>query len=335
LLVRDDPSSAADPVLATRLHDVAKVIAGRLAVAVVDLGAEDPVRFALVRAAADTLFEIGSITKGLTGMALADAVSEGRLSLDTRVGDVVPTSEGTDLASVTLLELATHTSGLPRMPAGGMGPTWAFPLTLLGRNPYRHAPMSVIELASRQRLEGRGHRRYSNLGGAVAGEVVATAMATRYPTLLAERIFGPVGMKASAVSSDAQCAPWGRSSLGLPREPWVIRGYAPAGGVVSTIDDMARLATGLLDGSAPGLAATYPIEGIPTDIPNRRTALFWIIDDPPSQTPTITWHNGGTGGYSSFLALMPEAGRAVIALQSVAGRSQRLRRIALDLATGK
>jgi CubicO group peptidase (beta-lactamase class C family) len=95
---------------------------------------------------------------------------------------------------------------------------------------------------------------------------------------------------------------------------------------------MVRLISALLDGSAPGLAALNPIKEIQTDRPNRMTGLCWIIDGPPDQIPAITWHNGGTGGYSSFLALMPDTGRAVVALQSVAGRSQRLQRIALEMA---
>jgi CubicO group peptidase (beta-lactamase class C family) len=193
--------------------------------------------------------------------------------------------------------------------------------------------MSVVPLASRQRLHGRGQRRYSNLGGAVLGEVVATALSTDYPSLLSERLLVSLGMEETAVSVEGRCAPRGRSSMGLPRQPWAIRGYAPAGGVFSTIGDMVRLAEALLSGSAPGLAALTPIEGVKTDRPNRRTGLFWIVDGPPDQNPAITWHNGGTGGYSSFLALIPESRRVVIALQSVAGRSQRLQRIALDLAT--
>lgn len=245
---------------------------------------------------------------------------------------VAPTTEGSDLATVTLLELATHTSGLPRMPGKRAGAFRALPYALLGQNPYRGAPMSVIDLTATQTLDGRGQRRYSNIGGAVLGELLATALSTDYPSLLTKRVLLPLGMEATAVSAKRHHAPWGRSSLGLPREPWALRGYAPAGGVFSTIEDMVRLASGLLDGSAPGLASIHPIEGVQTDRPSRRTGLFWILDGPPDQVPAITWHNGGTGGYSSILALIPDAGRAVIALQSVAARGQRLQRIALDLA---
>ncbi len=327
----DSIPAQGDLQLLAKLHDVAGHVAGRFAVAVVNVEPEPHVRLALIRSSADTVFEIGSITKALTGMLLDEIVQEGRLSLDASVGDIAPATEGTELASVTLRELATHTSGLPRMPVGLAGGVSALPFALVGGNPYRSAPLSVIDVAARQPLDGRGQRRYSNLGGALVGDLLAGALSAEYPRLLAERILLPLGMESTGVSAKGHVAPWGRSSAGLPREPWILRGYASAGGLFSTIGDMARLASGLLDGSAPGLAAIHPIEGVKTDRPNRRTGLFWITDGPPNQVPAITWHNGGTGGYSSFLALIPDAGRAVIALQSVGGRSERLQRIALGL----
>jgi CubicO group peptidase (beta-lactamase class C family) len=264
-------------------------------------------------------------------MMLAESAAAGRVALDTCLGEVVPTVVGSDLSTVTLLELATHTSGLPRMPLTGGGPFRAFPYVVLGLNPYRNSPTSVIELASRQVLHGRGQRRYSNIGGAVLGEALAAVAATDYASLLADQILNPLAMRATAVSVKGHVAPWGRSSMGLPREPWILRGYAPAGGVISTLDDLVRLAVALVDGSAPGATALLPIEGVRTDLPHRRTGLSWIIDGLPDQDPSITWHNGGTGGYSSFIALLPASGRAVIAMQSVAGRSHRLARIALEL----
>jgi CubicO group peptidase (beta-lactamase class C family) len=331
--VADEPSSGGDPDLLGRLHQLVGVVSGRLAVAVVESQSPSPVRLALVRASPDTPFEIGSITKGLTGMLLADAVGCDHLRLDTPVADIVPETEGSDLASVTLLELATHTSGLPRLPKRGTDVPRALAFAFLGRNPYRGGPASVIDLAARQPLRGRGGRRYSNLGGALLGELVATAASTDYPTLLSGRILSPLGMHGTWVSTKWQCAPWGRSPLGLPREPWVLGGYTPAGGLVSTVEDLVPLARALLDGSAPGSAAVQPLPGVTTDRPDRRTGLCWIVDGPTGPAPAITWHNGGTGGYSAFLGLLPDLGRAVIALQSVAGRSQRLQRIALEVGS--
>ncbi len=331
--VPDDPSNLSDPALLARLHEVAGTITGRAALAVVDRESEPQVRLALVRASADTAFEIGSISKALTGMLLAEDLRSGGIALETPLGEISPAIDESELASVTLLELATHTSGLPKMPHGWGAAIDALPYAIFGRNPYRGSPDSVIAIAARQPLRSRGRRNYSNIGGAVLGEALATFHSTDYSSLLTEQILVPLEMSATSVSVEGHTAPWGRASFGLPREPWVLGSYAPAGGLLSTIGDMVRLATALLQGSAPGMAALDPIDGVRTDRPHRQTGLFWIIDGPPDQIPSITWHNGGTGGYSSFIAIMPDIGRAVVGLQSVAGRSRRLQRMALALAS--
>jgi len=325
-------SSRSDPDLLARLRDLAPGGSRSIAAAVIDMDPEPRTRLALVDASASRRFEIGSITKALTGMLLADAVGRGELSLDTRVGRIVPTCAGTELGSVSLKELATHTSGLPRLPhdIGTLLP--ALPFVVAGLNPYRGVtPATLFDLAARQRLRGRGRRQYSNLGGAVLGQVLAVATATDYPSLLKERILRPTGLTATAVASQGDCAPRGRSSSGLPRQPWIMDGYAPAGGVYSTIEDMARLATALLGGAAPGIASMTPIDGVATDRPNRRSGLFWIIDEAPETDDAIIWHNGGTGGYSSLFALLPHSRRGVIVLENVAGRSPHLQRIAVGL----
>jgi len=174
---------------------------------------------------------------------------------------------------------------------------------------------------------------YSNLGGALLGQLLAIADSVDYLSLVSEHVFRPLGMASSAVASTGRHAPWGRSSLGIPRQPWVMGGYSPAGGVLSTIADMARLACALLDGSAPGVESLAPIDGVTADRPNRRSGLFWIIDEPQGEQPVTIWHNGGTGGYSSILVLIPSTRRAVVVLEGRAGGAARLKRIADQLAT--
>jgi len=323
-----------DPELVTSLDDLAGHRANRIAVAVVDLDPAPHADLALINADATTQFEIGSITKPLTGMLLADAVTYGKLSLDTEVGDIVPSSQRTALGTVTLLELATHTSGLPRMPQTQGIVLRALPYLFFGLNPYRGTmPATVIRLAERQHLHGRGQVRYSNLGGALLGQLLAVAESTQYPSLVSDRILRPLGITSSAVATKEDHAGWGRSSLGLPRQPWVMGGYAPAGGVFSTIGDMARLACALLDGTAPGVESLDPVDGVAGGRPNRRSGLFWIIDEPPGEGRTTIWHNGGTGGYSSILVLIPSTRRAVVILEGRAGGAARLKRIADQLAT--
>jgi len=303
----------------------------RVAAALVDLGASPNTDFAFIDAEPTTSFEIGSITKGLTGMALADAIERGEISLDTTISTLLPDSEGTGFGSISLKELCTHTSGLPRLPRSLLTLFRAERFLLLGSDPYRGTTAAgILKAAARQRLWHRGQRRYSNLGGAVLGQLLALRTGTDYGCLLSERIFLPLQMTSSAVASPQGCALPGWSSTGRRRSPWVMGGYAPAGGVVSTISDMARLAVALLDGSAPGIRSLTPLDGVDTGTPNRATGMFWVIDSVPGTNRMMIWHNGQTGGYSSFLGLLPQTGRAVIVLASVA-RAREQQRIGLGL----
>lgn len=162
------PSPASDPGLLARLHWVAPIVAGRCAIALVDLETAGPARFALVRASPDTPFEIGSISKALSGMLLADGLPDGCWSLDTRVGRILPAIGGSELGSVSLL--AGHAHLRPSENAAGWkAAVDAMPYALFGRNPYRGSPATVVGLAARQPLRARGHRRYSNPRGLCSG----------------------------------------------------------------------------------------------------------------------------------------------------------------------
>jgi CubicO group peptidase (beta-lactamase class C family) len=298
------------------------------AAALVDLNASPNTRFALIDAVPETRFEVGSITKGLTGMLLADAIDRGEVSLDTTIGDLRPGDAETQFGSISLKELCTHTSGLPRMPRGLFTFVRGARFLLLGTHPYRRTTASgVLKVAARQRLSDRGQFRYSNLGGAVLGQLLALGAGADYAILMTERIFTPLAMTASVVAGPQHTAPPGWSSIGLRRPPWTTKGgFAPAGGVISTPRDMARLAVGLLDGSAPGSSSLTPIEDVATAGRNRASGMFWGIQlDPGSSNRRLIMHNGQTGGYSSFLGLAPHSGRAMIVLANVSRASDQQR----------
>ncbi len=314
------PRVVVDPGLSRMLADVRGVEAGGVAAAVVELGAAPVARLALAGdAAVERVFEVGSVTKALTGMLLAEAIGRGELGLDTCVAAIVPERRATAFGSVTMRELCTHTSGLPRLPHTISAALRGARFALLGRDPYRGISADdVLRVAARQALGTRGRYAYSNLGGAVAGQLLATAARSGYADLLRTRIFQPLGMESSAVSSRDRTATAGHSAAGRRPEPWIMDGYAPAGGVISTIGDMTRLACGLLDGSAPGSGALTALDHAPGPAAGTATGMFWIIDARAGGDRPLVWHNGQTGGYASFLGLQPNAGRAVIVLASVA-----------------
>jgi CubicO group peptidase (beta-lactamase class C family) len=350
-----------DPGLVEQLVGLRGRLTRTIAAAVVDLDGEPSGRWAHVttnkprtvtspevKVDADPRFELGSVTKSLTGMLLADAVGRGELTLETTAGEILAARpelyERTQgpLHTITLRELCTHTSGLPRLPrtAGTTGRIVRY--ALLGMDPYRgQSAERVIALAAGQTLQHRGGYRYSNLGGAVAGQLLAIAASSEYSVLLRERIFGPLRMTSSTVAVKGGTAARGRTRSGLGRQPWVLDGYAPAGGVTSTIEDVTRLTAALVDGTAPGIESLQALDDVAPSAPGREAGMFWIIEplkphdrEPGGATPTagtvLTWHNGATGGYSAFLGIA-RAERRGVAVLADTGHGPEQRAIALQL----
>ncbi|GAB7190431.1 hypothetical protein NUM3379_11370 [Kineococcus sp. NUM-3379] len=260
---------------------------------------------------ATTPQEIGSVTKSLTGMLLADAVRRGEVTPATTLGEIHPDEDlPPELARTTLEELASHRSGLPRLDEATLA------RGLLARytrgNPYAgHTPASLLDAAAGTRLRGqRGEYAYSNLGSALLGWALARRAGTDYPQLLRTRITGPLGMEATTATP--QPLPAGRahqlSAQGLPADPWLSAGSAPAGtGVWSTAEDLGRLARAVAAGSAPGQDAVGARH--PTDQQEMRTGWGWYTARLGDRE--VLLNNGTVGGAASSVAVDLASGRSV------------------------
>ena len=258
-------------------------------------------------------FEIGSVTKGLTGLLLADAVERGEVSLTTTLGELFDLGDA-PARSVTLASLATQSSGLPALPRSlAWRGTWDY---VRGRNPYREQGEDAVVGELRSARVGRAAPRYSNFGFATLGLALAAATGKTYPELVRSRIFTPLKMTDSYTPTSPDELPsgalQGHSARGAERDAWTMTGYAAAGAVRSTTRDMARLVVALLNGSAPGIAALEPRQDFSRD---ARIGLAWITTTEPSGRE-LTWHNGMTGGFSSILMLDRAAGRGAVVLNA-------------------
>lgn len=310
-LTADTATDTGDPALAARVHEAFGQGRGYRGVAVAIIEADGAATFAGVgdsgdpgRPAVDesTRFEIGSVTKGLTGMLVAEQVRRGEASLDDRIG------------GATLAELTTHRSGLPRLPPSAIA-SGAFS-GLSGGNPYRGDAAQVLALARDQDPVGGAEPAYSNLGAAAAGNLVADRAGIPYPELLRQRVLEPLGMDATTVASSEAGLPDDRArgtrASGAERAPWIAEGWAPAGiGPWSTTSDLARLVGALADGSAPGASAAEPVTAYAGE---QKIGQFWITSEESGRQ--VTWHNGGTGGFSSFVGFERDTGRAVVVLSN-------------------
>lgn len=284
----------------------------RLAVALVD---RDAIRFAGLGTDEHETFEVGSISKALTGLLLADSVERGEVRLDQAVGELLPLGDA-PVGQVTLEELASHRSGLPRVASSLRPQVRGVLARFTGADPYPYTVDQVLDHARSAGIDGRGDARYSNLGGALLGQALARAARMDYTRLLTDRLLRPTGMVATRLpTTEADAAPKGFSTGGRQEDQWLARGYAPAGGAVSTAGDLAGLARRLLtapEGLASALEPRHEYDG------GDRIGMHWITSPLPGTDRSMVWHNGGTGGYRSFIALDRDRGRAVVVLSDVA-----------------
>lgn len=275
---------------------------GIAAVAAFD-GGGGPAIASTGRSATTELFELGSVTKTITATALAQKVIDGHLSLDTKVGEILGSKSGR-AAESTLFQLATHTSGFPKLAPNAMRlPFWP-------RDPYRFYDerrlwrgLADIELVD------QGEFRYSNVGYALLGVYLARAEKVPIAELLTETVMKPAGM------ATARCQPCTSRGLIRGHGHWLTAGrrwHQPvpgAGGLDGSIEDLAawtsanRTPDSTSLGDAVRLAQRTHHEEEKVSI-----GLGWV------KTGETIWHNGGTGGFSSFVGI--GEGRAICALAS-------------------
>ncbi|WP_165069639.1 serine hydrolase domain-containing protein [Marisediminicola senii] len=280
----------------------------RLSVAVIDGGTVRTAHFGAMDA---TEYEIGSVTKTITGSLLADAIERGEVRADTPLGDLLDLGTS-PAASITLDELATHSSGLPRLPMSLGMIVSAIVSQYRASDPYG-ATIAELEQSARDTELGEREFVYSNFGFALLGQALAEAAGTDYATLAEERVLGPLGMAHSYVPTTPaglrDDAPTGYSVAGRPADAWTLGADAPAGSARSTLADMIAYTIAQRDGAAPGSAATEPMAPAGE---SGEVGYAWLTTD------GVTWHNGGTGGFTSWVGFDRESDRAVVVLNGTA-----------------
>jgi CubicO group peptidase (beta-lactamase class C family) len=294
----DDPTGYRGLAVAFVTHDSVRV-AG-----LGDDGAGRPV-------SADTLFEIGSIGKPLTGMLLADQVRAGTVRPDEPLRDLLPTVDfdDPDTAAKTAEELASHRSGLPNVRiTGPVRGAYMAMSSLGGTDPYAGADTDWLlsTVGGAEAPSGAQEVGYSNYGMSVLGHALAERAGVPYPELLQRRVLGPLGMTDTA---HAQPSPRTRgfTAGGRAVDPWRATGYAPAGlGAWSTAADLAKLVSATMAGTAPGAEAADPRFDAGG---GERIGYGWF-----TEPDGVTWHNGGTGGFSAYAGFNRAAGQGVVVL---------------------
>jgi D-alanyl-D-alanine-carboxypeptidase/D-alanyl-D-alanine-endopeptidase len=281
-----------------------------------------------------TLFEIGSITKTFTGVLLAEAVRRGEVKLDDPLTKHLPADIPFNAHKndpPTLLQCATHRSGLPVQP----------PLIgLIARtpaNPYAGFTRAKLaaSLAETHSAKPGAKFVYSNLATGLLGHaLVNAAHADSFEELVRERVCRPLRLRdmttAPTGEQRARLAA-GHNRHGQPTDPWDFATLEACGGMRSTANDLLKYAAANLgETDTPLKDSLLAAQKSRQDGgEGRATGLFWVRETVWGKA--AVWHNGGTGGYRSMLLLIPKEKLAVVALCN-ADLEGAMDRIAFDVA---
>ena len=263
----------------------------------------------------DTVYEIGSITKTFTGMLLAQAMLAGRVTLDTPVAQLLPDFKipSRGAKEIALGELATQYSGLPRLPTNMLPKDPADPYA-----DYDAAKLKAFLAEYELPRDPGAVYEYSNLGFGLLGYALAQSEHTGWGALADERILKPLGMTLSGTAfSDAMRAHLaaGYDDAGKAAKNLDFDALAGAGAMRSTANDMLRyLRANMGVDQSPLVAAMKLAQQPRSDFTKAiRIGLAWM-----TTAEGIVWHNGGTGGYRSFIGFTADGRRGVVVLSSTA-----------------
>ena len=279
----------------------------------------------------DTVYEIASLSKTFTGVLLGELTARGEVSLEDTLDQFVP--EGNNVPryeqgdTITLRQLATHSSGLPRLPTD----FWQVAAPER-ENPYKfYSSEKIDQFLDTYQLTVAPDTRYeySNLGGSVLGNAMAKKTGQSYEQLVQERICRPLGMANTAVEfteamRENLAPPYDEKKQ--PSHTWDLPGFAGGGGLRSSLRDMLAFAQAMA-----GAFNTFPelvdkpehplVVGMKTastqhyedKAANIRMGLGWHINGSGNLT-----HNGLTGGYRSYIIVNPQSHRAIVMLTNTA-----------------
>jgi D-alanyl-D-alanine-carboxypeptidase/D-alanyl-D-alanine-endopeptidase len=264
----------------------------------------------------DTLFEIGSITKVFTALLAADMAQRGEVKLDDPIAKYVPPSvkmPARNGGQITLTDLATHTSALPRMPENFRPKD--------PNNPYADYSVDALYafLSSYELRRDIGIKYvYSNLGFGLLGLGLAQRAGTDYEQLVVTRICDPLGMNSTRITLSEplqQRFAAGHSADLVTVPSWDIPTLAGAGALRSSANDLLRFLAAMMNDTDTPLAEaqkTALATTRPTDMPFMHTGLGWDIDTRGGAE--IISKGGGTAGYNTFIGYSPKTRVGIVAL---------------------
>lgn len=269
---------------------------------------------------ASSIYEIGSISKTFTATLLALLVEKGDIQLDDSIAQFLPDSVASNpyIQKITFRSLANHTSGLPRLPDNIENTSDFDP-----HDPYAtYGRKELFEfLKSFQSETAPGDQyEYSNLGYGLLGELVSIITARPYDQLVQDSITKPLDMlnTVQTLHSENQVLTPPHDGQGEKTSPWTFQAMSGAGALKSTVNDLLKYAH---------IQFLIPKNRLEQAMMMTRQFSYFI---PPDTDIGLAWHmnmlggliyywhNGGTAGSSSFIALAPDSRAALVVLSNSA-----------------
>lgn len=332
-----DAASSGDPGLTQRVREAAGTGRGYQSLSVAEITA-DSVTYAGVGSLSrrsgeaptpETVYELGSITKTFTGLALAQAVENQTVTLGDRLDKHLPELEGSPAGGVTLDDLAAHRSGLPSMTPPqlvNMLAQWQFDAT----NVAGITETQILDDARSAQVASPAKYEYSNFGATLTGLALARAEGTSWTDLIGMSVLQPTEMSHTVFAASPEEIPPmapGFKANGRVASHSCCNAQIPAGSATMTsAEDVAAYAQAMLEPDAAAELALAPRE----PAGNGQIGLFWQISDVDGRQ--VTWHNGGTAAFKTMLAIDRDAGKAVL----VMGNTDRgVDDLAFGLLTGR
>ncbi|HLN23519.1 MAG TPA: serine hydrolase domain-containing protein [Patescibacteria group bacterium] len=278
----------------------------------------------------DTLFAIGSLSKEYLAAVTALVVDEGVLSWDDTLEKLLPpgTKLSPDAAKITLLQLATHTSGLPRQPMTPQTLRYFAEYLWDGESFYRHFDTQyTLDYLADFSTSSQGVPQYSNIGYGLIGYILELHTGKTVDALLAEKITGPLGLHCTGYEPDSLPCNATRArgyagdqpkfiKRGHPTPDWqfthLMRGSA---GLHSTARDLLTFASAHMKGQDTrfnGVLASNLRVRVPQA--KEAAAVAWVVDDIGGEI--ITYQIGIVAGYTSYVGIDLAHHTAVVVLQN-------------------
>ncbi|MEM9101437.1 MAG: serine hydrolase domain-containing protein [Pseudomonadota bacterium] len=275
-----------------------------------------------------TPFEIGSLSKLFTSLLLAIQHTETPVTLDTQLGDIFKEdSLPKDISEITLKQLSTHSSGLPRLPEN---------LDVNSKNPYDgYTHKNLLQYLNNATLSPEKTFVYSNLGAGLLGVALEKITNENYDTLLNHHIASPLMMKNTYISRshrNLNTMTQGYHASGKKAPHWTFDALASAGGIISTAEDLVNFLTlqllaccknTELEKTISYVQKTQLIKAVQLSQEKHFSSqqsiemgLGWFIHE--KDNDSVFWHNGQTLGFSAFMGFKPSTAKGVVILSNVA-----------------